>query len=458
MYAPRATHTRIPGNALIAVIVLTLFLTPARAQTYSVIHTFTGGKDGSEPFAGLTMDRAGNLYGTAIGGGTYGDGTVYKLSYNGTGWIFHPLYSFAGEASGNDGAAPTGGLTIGPDGSLYGTTYSGGEGDCPFFQYRGCGTVFNLKPGPSACKAAICEWSETVLYRFTGAADGADPLLGNLVFDQAGSIYGTTFLGGTYGPCLYGLNCGVVYKLTPDSGGKWQENVIWDFGQNSDGEMPASGVIFDQAGNLYGTTTLGGTPEGCNPGNGGCGTVYELMPSGSGWTESLLHNPFKYASDGAVPYAGLVFDPLGNLYGAATADGMNDDGGTVFEMIPSGGNWTFTVGALPGPGTGNWLCGNCSGPYGTLIRDTAGNLYGTALSDGLYKKGSVFKLTPSSDGWIYTDLYDFCSGSSCTDGAAPFSSLVFDASGNLYGTAAEGGDLNCNPPTGCGVVFKIAPN
>jgi uncharacterized repeat protein (TIGR03803 family) len=457
MYLPRGTPARTLCNTLSAVTALVMFLTTAHAQTYTVLHNFTNGQDGAEPFAGLTMDKAGSLYGTALGGGKYGSGTVYKLIHKGTNWTFNPLYSFAG---GDDGAAPTGGLTIGPDGSLYGTTFSGGQGNCTLFQYRGCGTVFSLKPGPSACKAAICEWSETQLYSFTGDKDGADPYLGSLVFDQAGNIYGTTFLGGAYGPCFDGLNCGTIFKLTPESGGKWQESVIWDFGQKDDGEMPANGVIFDQVGNLYGTTALGGTPpEGCKPGNGACGTVYELMSTSSGWTEKFLKQGFQPATEGAGVYAGVVFDQLGNLYGAATADGKYS-GGTVFELTPSGDSWTFSVDyALAMPGAGNWFCSNCTGPYGTLILDAAGNLYGTAFSDGLYQKGTVFELTPSSDGqWMYTSLHDFCaSGPPCVDGAYPYGSLVFDASGNVYGTASAGGSSQtCSG--GCGVVFKITPN
>ncbi len=411
------------------------------ASTYSKLHDFTGGQDGANPYAGVTMDKAGSLYGTAFAGGS-GSGTVYKLIHKGSGWTFNPLYSFAG---GSDGAGPTARVVLGSDGSLYGTTYSGGEGGCTYGQYKGCGTVFNLKPGVSACKAALCGWSEKVLYSFTGGTDGADPFLGDLVFDQAGNLYGTTFLGGTNGNCGGGLACGTVFELT-HSGNSWTESVLWDFGKGNDGVAPANGVIFDQAGNLYGTTLSGGTPAGCSTlGLSGCGTVYQLKP-GSPWTETVLHS-FQYATDGAGVYAGLVFDPSGNLYGATTADGRNG-GGTVFEL--SAGTWTFSVPyALTGISGGTGQCSNCRGPYGNLILDASGNLYGMTLADGVYSKGSVFKLTPSNGSWIYTDLYDFTGG---TDGANPYSTLVFDASGNLYGTAYAGG------ADGKGVVFKLTPN
>src|ERR1035438_2492489 len=164
----------------------------ARAQTLTVLHNFANGADGGEPSAGLSMDRAGNLYGTASTGGntsacTYpnppGCGTVFKLSREGSGWVFTTLYTF----SGPDGARPMARVIIGPDGSLYGTTSSGGTGPCSYGSAPGCGTVFNLRPPAAACKSALCPWTETVLYSFQGFTDGAEPTFGDLVFDGAGN-------------------------------------------------------------------------------------------------------------------------------------------------------------------------------------------------------------------------------------------------------------------------------
>src|SRR5271157_4784768 len=193
------------GLVLAIVFVLAAVATQsAQAQTYTVIHNFTGGADGAYPVAGLTMDRAGNLYGTTSGGGASGNGTVFRLSYKGSGWVLNPLYRFA---AGNDGLDPRTRVVIGPDGSLYGTTSAGGGTACNFGYGLGCGTVFNLKPSAKACTSALCSWTEIVLYRFSGT-DGALPL-GDVVFDQAGNLYGTTAFGGGVGNCSGdGFGCG----------------------------------------------------------------------------------------------------------------------------------------------------------------------------------------------------------------------------------------------------------
>src|SRR5208283_5470708 len=202
------------GLALVVAFGLTVVATQAaHAQpTYKVLHNFTGGQDGGGPSAGLTMDRAGNLYGVTYDGGS-GYGAVFKLKRVGSAWLFSPLYSFAG---GNDGAGPNlAPLVFGPDGSLYGTTYQAADGGC--YGGNGCGTVFKLQPAAAACKTALCPWTETVLYRFTGGSDGGNPV-GPLVFDKTGNIYGTARFGAT--PGCFGYGCGTVYKLTK-SGGSW---------------------------------------------------------------------------------------------------------------------------------------------------------------------------------------------------------------------------------------------
>ena len=236
------------------------------------------------------------------------------------------------------------------------------------------------------------------------------------------------------------MGWGTVFKLTPSNGG-WAESVLYSFTGGSDGASPYSDVILDQAGNLYGTTWQGGV-SGCAFGTG-CGTVYQLTPSGSGWKENTLYS-FQSATDGGNPPAGLIFDPSGNLYGATWTDGPGG-GGTVFELSPADGSWTFTsLYALNGTG----------GPAGSLVMDGAGSLYGTTDSDGAHGVGSVFKLTPSNGGWIYTSLYDFTGGS---DGYFPLCRVVFDTSGNLYGTTYAGGNNNDCGGYGCGVVWEITP-
>lgn len=393
---------------------------PAQAQTFSVIRTFTNGADGANPQAGLNIDAAGNLYGTAERGGI-GYGTVFKLARRNSQWLFTPLYNFAG---GFDGAEPSGRVTIGPDGALYGTTLGGGYGG----SCGGCGTVFSLRPPATPCLTALCSWAKTSIYRFLGyPSDGQAPQ-GDLIFDPAGKLYGITFQGGSAG-------YGTVYQLTKTNG-NWTEDILQSFTGDGSGAYPLSGVILDSAGNLYGTMLTT---------SGSGGQIYDLTPAGSGWTKNDLYD-FQDGSDGARPEAGLIFDHSGNLYGAAAGGGAGG-GGTAFELAHSNGSWHFDLlySFVGSPGYG--------GPAASLIMDSAGNLYGTTLGDGVYGYGSVFKLTHQGGGWTYTSLHDFTGES---DGASPYSSLVFDSSGNLYGTTAYGGSgINCQ--SGCGVVFEITP-
>ena len=374
----------------------------AQAQTFKVLHSFSGGTDGSGPLAGLAIDSSGNLYGTTSSGGDLGDGTVFKFTSKGQKTV---LYSFAG---GKDGAGPEAGLIlIGTN--LYGTTTDGGTGDR--------GTVFELT---SAGK-------ETVLYRFASEADGAHPQAA-LARDAAGNLYGTTFAGGKAGR-------GVVFKLTrpATSAGAWIEQVLYSFRTGSDGANPVAGVTFDAAGNLNGTTSAGGTY--------GHGTVFQLAPSASGWTEKILHS-FALESDGGVPYAGIVVDAKGNLYGAATdgGGGASAGGGTVFELTPSGAVWNFKV-----------LCRlagwGISGTFRNLLL-ASGKIYATTHCDGRHNAGTVYELTPAASTWTYRSLHVFTGG---TDGLFSFSNLVLDAQGNLYGTTNEGGAY------GDGVIFKVTP-
>jgi len=412
------TISGVATAALVIAIVLTLTIVltkPAQAQTYKVIYNFTLNGTGYKPYAGLTMDAAGNLYGTTRG--INGPGTVFKLTPKGSDWVFTLLHQFG---AAGDGAIPWAGVVFGPDGTLYGTTASGGA--------SGNGTVFNLSPPTTICRAVTCPWTETLLYNFTGG-DDAHPFLGDLVFDSAGNIYGTT--GSILGAS------GVVYQLAP-SGSGWTESVLLS------GEGPVDGgVILDDAGNLYGTTVFGGY---------GAGSVFKLTYSvGSGWTENVLY-AFFCGDDGCYPHAGVTFDPSGNLYGSTTAgDGRPDlGGGTVFELTPSGGGWNYAlVHSFDGDPHGRAWCG----PWGPLVMDRAGNFYGTTYCDGANGAGNIFKLTPSGGGWTYTSLHDFSTDGH--DGANPTSKVILDSHGNLYGTTSSGG-TGCQY-NNCGVVWEITP-
>ncbi len=403
--------------ALVIVFALTL-LTPhaMQAQTFSVIYNFTGGADGSQTYSGVYVAPSGVLYGTASSGGTHDAGTVFKLTPHGSSFILSPLYEFTG---GSGGSGPEGGVVIGPNGALYGTTF----GDIENY-----GTVFELTPPPTFCRAVQCYWNEIVLHTFTGTPDGAGPQVQNLVFDSSGNIYGTTQAGGMY-------NAGATFELTP-SGGGYTESILHSFGSGTDGRNPLEGVVFDTAGNVYGTTPFGGTGslEECS---GSCGTVYQLMPSNGGWVENVLVN-FD-VTNGKNPYGNLIIDGSGNLYGTTVSGGQNG-GGVVYKLAPSGGGFTYSV---------LYSFSSC-GSKGGLAVDAAGNFFGVCYGGGAHQDGWIFELTNCSQGCSVVDLHDF-SGS---DGNGPYGAPLLDASGNLYGTTLYGG-ASCSG-LGCGVVWEIA--
>jgi len=395
----------------------------ASAQTETVLYTFNGGVDGRYPYNDrLLRDANGNIYGTTEAGGgsgcygSFGCGTVFKLSPDGVDTILH---RFAG---GSDGANPYAGLVQDTEGNLYGTTGAGGTSGCGG---SGCGIVFTLAPTDE----------EKVLHRFSGVPDGADPI-SSLVRDYNGNIYGTTVAGGAVTTsCNEG--CGTFFSLTPSG----REQVLHRFGVTSDdGWYADASPVRDSKGNFYGTVFYGGAY--------GSGAVFELTASGK---EKVLYSfcpKLGCAGDGQNPYSGLISDQTGNFYGT-TFNGGVYKAGAVFELTATGEEkvlYSFT-GRADG-----------ANPYAGLLRDESGNLYGTTVQGGESGCGgsgcgTVFEVTASGE---EKTLYRFTGGA---DGGNPFSGLVRDADGNLYGTTIYGGDLSCYNGYyyGCGVVFKVRP-
>ena len=381
-------------------------------QTFTVLHSFTGGADGTSPYSGLTPDGAGNFYGTDVGnfqgqGYGVGYGTVFKLTQTQSGWSVAPIYTFTG---GSDGAYPFSQVVFGPDGNLYGTTWQDGVGSG---EYGCCGVVFKLTRPTRSC-GVVCPWTQTVLYRFKGAIyDGGYPE-GNLTFDRAGNIYGTAGYYGAFGK-------GTVWELT--TGGAI--SVLYNFGKQNDGFYPLANVVFGPDGGLYGTTYSGG-PGGA----GGNGTVYELTRSGSTWSEAHVY-AFPHGAS-VHPYSGVLVDATGNVYGSTFGTGQGS-GGSLFKIVPSQG-WTPTI--------LHTFTGNGGPTNANLVADANGNIYGSATLDGAGFLGTVFEL-PAGGG--YSDLHDFYR----TDGELADGSVALDANGNLYGTTWAGGS------NGYGVIYEI---
>jgi uncharacterized repeat protein (TIGR03803 family) len=312
----------------------------------TVLHNFTWA-DGAAPYAGVIADSSGNLYGTTYSGGTYNAGVLYELDAAGN---YKVLLNFS-----RTGSNPYAGVIRDPAGNLYGTTYWGGSQG----GYAGYGVVYKLDTAGN----------ETVLYNFMGGLDGANPY-GGLVLDPAGNLYGTTFTGGATGftGCYYG--CGTIYKVDPSG----QETVLYRFEGYGDGELPYAGLIRDSEGNLYGTTGAGGMAYG---------VVYKLDTTGH---ETVLHS-FTGGSDGAEPYSGVIRDPAGNLYGTTYLGGSQGGYGVVYKL-DTAGNETVLYNFMGGLDGAN--------PYGGLVLDSAGNLYGTTEHGGKTNSGVVFELKPAA--------------------------------------------------------------
>jgi len=359
----------------------------------------------------------------------------------------------------SDGATPYGGPTLDRLGNVYGTTSLGGS--------SGNGSVYKLSPHGSS-------WTFSSLYSFAGGSDGAGPGFGSLAINH-GALFGTTEGGGNFGTAFEVVHANSGSGLT----GTWKETVVHTFGVGKDGAQPLNGVVFDVAGNFYGTTSLNGAYgngavfevkrsgkkwiesviysfKDANPVAGvtldahgnlygttsfggpvGDGVVFKLSRSGSGWKETVLYN-FKGANDGQHPVGGLVLDQAGKIYGT-TFQGGSNGGGTVYELSHSAKGWKLTT---------LYSFSGGAGPYNKLTFDAKGNIYGATNGDGAHGFGSVFKLTRAHGVWAYTDLYDFTNGS---DGGLPYGSVAVDAHGNIFGTAVVGGSDNQ------GVVFEITP-
>jgi uncharacterized repeat protein (TIGR03803 family) len=302
---------------------------------------------------------------------------------------------------------------------------------------------------------AAAQVSETLVHQFT-FTDGADPQ-GQLLVDSSGNIFGTTQNGGTSTACNGG--CGLVFEISPKAGGGWLYRVIHDFQNQPDGAIPRTSLSMDSAGNIYGTTMYGGT--GAFDCTGGCGTVFMLSPTSTGyWTETILHR-FQSLGDGREPIDGVTIDAAGNLYGVTQfSDNETQYIGEVYELSPSGGTWKFTTlhNFLPGGTDGDY-------PLAGVVLDSAGNLYGNTQfggnPQGCYQQGCgvIYELSPSSSGtWTETILYVF-QNLAGNGGSIPSGRIVRDAAGNIYGTTEYGGEISSNcPAPGCGTVFKLSNN
>jgi uncharacterized repeat protein (TIGR03803 family) len=429
----------------------------------------------------LIMDAAGNLYGTTGYGGNdgnsngNGNGVVFQLSPDGAGWketVLHRFCAAGGTCA--DGSEPLAGLMMDAAGNLYGTTSAGGSGQV------GAGVVFELSPEGST-------WKEAVLYSFCQVGncnDGQTPLAG-LIMDGAGNLYGTTENGGGFDLPENAGTGGMVFELSPTAtrhGTKWNETVLHSFcssAQCGDGAHPTASLIMDcgpgingfydcTGGNLFGTTANGGGTSG--------GTVFELTPTGAGWTYAVAYDFCAKAGcrDGDVPYAGVIIDPAGNLYGTTSGGGVpakigNNPGGVAFELSPTATKhritWNETV--LHNFCSDQDAQGDCldgAYPQAGLIMDAAGDLYGTAESggvswDAIYNgRGIAFQLSPTGGKeWKVKLLHDFCSSPNCRDGAYPLAGLIADSQGNLYSTTSDGGIGQTDNGSFGGVVFRVTP-
>ena len=395
------------GAATFALLVLAV--SPASwAVTETRIHAFNPAVDPT----GLVADSAGNLYGTTGSDGFYRFGTVFQVRPSPGGiWTESTIYSFTG---GSDGGSPEAVLTLDAQGNLYGTTQVGGSESCS------CGTVFELSRSAGV-------WTETTLHSFAGGADGSNPRYTNLVFDAAGNLYGVTEFGGS-------TSEGTIFELSPQAGGAWTESVLYTFaGGTSDGANPLGGLVFDTAGNLYGSAYAGGSSK-CG---GGCGGVFELSPqAGGGWKEQMLYF-FQGGNDGSTPDSLLIIDPAGNLYGM-TQFGGSLFCGTVFKLSRGAGSaWSKnTLHLFTGDPDG-------CGPFLNIVRN-AGYLYGVTEGGGATDNGAIFEINPAGVEQVF---FSFPGGK---DGSDPRSLIL-----NLTRRAFFGVTFGLGSPSN-GVLFEVS--
>jgi hypothetical protein len=417
----------LPFRFLFCILLFLVASVPVVAKKV-VLYQFSG-SDGAAAVGPLLVDAAGNLFGVTQLGGAYGWGTVYELappSVPGGNRTETILYTFTG---GGDGAAPNAGLIQDGAGNIYGTTYDGGL--CTYV----CGVVFELS-------SAGTSWTYTVLYRFTGAdgSDGGGPT-GGLVRDDQGNLYGTTYQGGGIVCTNFPGPCGTVFELSPPitKGGVWTETVLHSFTGIPDGEFPAGGLTFDAQGNLYGTTTEGGTDQHCTDGEGGvlgCGTVFQLKPSGQTWTESVIYS--FISTENNDPSGNLAIDQQGVLYGTATY--------SVYRVRrnPQSGVWSKqTVYTFP-----EGIAGTI--PSSPLVLDSKGRIFGVTASSGLNGYSTAFVLSPPASGgtWNETTLATFGTG---FNSVQPYGGLAWGKFGRLYGATT---DHSLSPS---GYVFALTP-
>ena len=418
---------------LFALFVWLLKPLDAQAASGKVIYTFRGGADGAYPYSDLAIDAAGNLYGTTsdggVGCGGYGCGTVYELLRTKDGWSHQVLYRFT--ASSADGVNPLTGVIFDSSGNLYGTTSSGGKFEC--------GTVFKLAPNSSG------SWKESILHSFDCNADGMRPN-GDLVFDGQGNLYGTTFEGGTGTGFCGGdesgfFGCGTAFKLSPNSGGWWTNTTIYNFQGSPDASSPIGALVPDGKGGFYGASEYGGTGA-CSTGHGvydppdGCSAVFELMPSGTGWTETVIYSFFRGRGFARNPSGGFIVGGSTLLLGTSW-DGGNGFG-TFFQLKQTGKAWNQSI--------LHRFYGNPDGrtPLGRLASGPQNTWFGVTVSGGTSRDGTVFALEQTKAGWGEHVLYNFDSTS------FPQAGPVVDSQGHVYGTTLEGGK-------GLGTVYEVIP-